>query len=159
MGRAGWRSFVRGSTTRLKTVAESKLAVKDDHCIPQPHVYKLLTDCILICLCGALKTIYVSISSKLQQWLLIFFFCLMLPQQPVRWSHCINTSLGLLQMYSFERIINWMLFKVDVRRFVFHFKQNVKVRSVRSRLLSELPTILDWPKLKTFTVYPLAYVC
>lgn len=80
MGRAGWRSFVRGSTTRLKTVAESKLAVKDDHCIPQPHVYKLLTDCILICLCGALKTVYVSISGKLQQWLLIFFFfCLMFP--------------------------------------------------------------------------------
>lgn len=60
VGRAGWRSFVRGSTTRLKTVARVQLSVKGVHCIPQPHVYKLLTDCILICLCGVLNTFSVQ---------------------------------------------------------------------------------------------------
>lgn len=60
VGRAGWRSFVRGSTTRLKTAARVQLSVKGVHCIPQPHVYKLLTDCILICLCGVLNTFSVQ---------------------------------------------------------------------------------------------------
>ena len=100
VGRAGWRSFVRGSTTRLKTVAGVQLAVKDDHCIPQPHVYKLLTDCVLICLCRVFKAVYVSVISKLQQrFPNLSLWCTRTACQVKYHSYCL-----------FEWNLNWVLF-------------------------------------------------
>lgn len=70
VGRAGWRSFVRGSTTQHKTVSRVQFPVNGDHCIPQLWVYKLPTDCILSWLCKDLTTFCasrISIEQKFSQ--------------------------------------------------------------------------------------------